>query len=94
LIGTSSDDILVGRGGSDTFVFAPNFGHDLIKDFAVHGAAHDTLQFGSGTFDSFASVLSHAAQSGHDVVISAGNDTLMLKNTKLGALDSHDFHFA
>ena len=42
----------------------------------------------------FANVLSHATQVGQDVVIATGNDSLTLKNVKLGALDSHDFHFA
>ena len=57
-------------------------------------AAHDTIQFSKTVFDSFASVLSHASQVGQDVVISTGSDTLTLKNTKLSALNSHDFHFA
>lgn len=91
---TSGDDIFVGNGHPDTFVFAANFGNDVIKDFVSSGRGHDTLQFSRTTFDSFASVLSHASQVGQDVVISTGHDTLTLKNTKLGALDSHDFHFA
>ena len=53
------------------------------------------VQFSTSVFDSFASVLAHAAQVGQDVVISAdANDLLTLKNTKLSALNSHDFHFA
>jgi hypothetical protein len=94
LTGTTGNDVMVGKAGADTFVFASNFGHDVIKDFAAGGPAHDTIQFSKGVFDSFASVLSHAAQSGHDVVVAAGSDTLTLKNTKLDGLNSHDFHFA
>ncbi|TYO60755.1 hypothetical protein FXV83_42150 [Bradyrhizobium hipponense] len=94
LTGTTGNDIMVGKAGADTFVFASNFGQDVIKDFAAGGPAHDTVQFSKGVFDSFASVLSHAAQSGHDVVIATGSDTLTLKHTKLDALNSHDFHFA
>ncbi|MCK1623305.1 family 16 glycosylhydrolase [Bradyrhizobium sp. 160] len=94
LTGTTGNDILVGKRGADTFEFASNFGHDVIKDFAAAGPAHDAVQFSKGVFDTFASVLSHAAQSGHDVVIATGSDTLTLKNTKLDALNSHDFHFA
>jgi hypothetical protein len=93
LTGTTGNDIMVGKGGADTFVFASNFGHDVIKDFAASGPAHDTIEFKT-VFDSFASVLSHAAQSGHDVVISTVDDTLTLKNTKLDSLNSHDFHFS
>jgi hypothetical protein len=91
---TAGDDILSGHGGSDTFVFAAHFGRDVIKDFAATGPAHDVVQFSSSVFSDFASVLSHASQQGNDVVISAGADSLTLKWTKLGALNSHDFHFA
>lgn len=94
LTGTTGNDVMVGKAGADTFVFASNFGQDVIKDFAAGGPAHDTVQFSKGVFDSFASVLSHAAQSGHDVVVATGSDTLTLKNTQLDKLNSHDFHFA
>ena len=94
LKGTSGNDIFVGSGQGDTFVFAANFGRDVIKDFVASGSGQDTIQFSKTVFDSFASVLSHASQVGEDVAISTGNDTLTLKNTKLGALNSNDFHFA
>ena len=46
-------------------------------------------------FDSFADVLSHATQSGQNVVIADGaGDSLTLNNVKLAALDKHDFHFS
>ncbi|MET4120490.1 hypothetical protein ABIB90_007550 [Bradyrhizobium sp. JR4.1] len=91
---TSGNDVLVGTSKADTFSFAANFGNDVIKSFTASGPAHDTIEFSKSVFDSFASVLSHAAQSGSDVVIATGSDTLTLKNTKLDALNSHDFHFA
>jgi hypothetical protein len=94
LTSTSGNDLFVGNGHPDTFVFAANFGRDVINDFTASGGAHDTIQFSKSVFDSFASVLSHATQSGQDVVIATGSDTLTLKNTKIGALNSHDFHFA
>jgi hypothetical protein len=93
LLSTSGDDLLAGKGGADTFVFAANFGQDTITNFTVHGAGHDTIDFSKSVFDNFATVLAHASQDGQDVVISAGSDTLTLKNVKLGALNSHDFHF-
>ncbi|MDF0494641.1 Ig-like domain-containing protein [Bradyrhizobium yuanmingense] len=94
LKGTSGDDTFVGSSQADTFVFGANFGNDVIKGFVARGPAHDTIEFSKSVFDSFASVLSHAAQSGGDVVIATGSDTLTLKNTKLDSLTSHDFHFA
>ncbi|MFG3595137.1 Ig-like domain-containing protein [Bradyrhizobium sp. RDI18] len=91
---TSGNDILVGGGQADTFVFAANFGRDVIKDFVASGTVQDTIQFSKNVFDNFASVLSHASQVGQDIVISTGSDTLTLKNTKLSALSGQDFHFA
>jgi len=95
LASTSGNDLLRGHGGNDTFVFAPNFGHDVIKGFAASGWGQDAVQFSKSVFDNFADVLAHATQSGQDVVIAAGTgDSLTLKNVKLAALDKTDFHFS
>jgi hypothetical protein len=95
LTSTPGDDLFKGHGGHDTFVFAPNFGHDVIKDFAASGRSHDVVQFSKSVFDNFADVLAHATQVGQDVVIAAdATDSLTLKNVKLAALDKTDFHFA
>ncbi|MCS3897836.1 hypothetical protein M2171_006969 [Bradyrhizobium japonicum USDA 38] len=94
LTGTTGDDIFVGNGHPDTFVFDANFGKDFIKDFDSYGRSHDTIQFSKSAFSDFASVLNHASQVGQDVVIANGDDSLTLKNVKLGSLQSHDFHFA
>ena len=97
LKGTGGDDFLFSSSSNlnDTFVFAPNFGHSTIEGFTVTGAGQDTVQFSKSVFDSFASVLAHATQVGQDVVISAdASNSVTLKNTKLSALNSHDFHFA
>jgi parallel beta-helix repeat protein len=92
---TAGNDLLVGHGGHDTFVFAPNFGHDVIKDFAASGRGQDFVQFSKSVFDNYADVLAHATQSGHDVVIAPdAGDSLTLKHVKLAALEKTDFHFA
>jgi Ca2+-binding RTX toxin-like protein len=95
LTSTAGNDLFVGNGGHDTFVFAPNFGHDVIKDVSAGWRSHDVVQFSKSVFDNFADVLAHATQSGNDVVIAAGTaDSLTLKNVKLAALDKADFHFS
>jgi Bacterial Ig-like domain/Bacterial Ig domain len=92
---TGANNLFVGNGHPDTFVFAPNFGNDVIKDFSTQGRGHDVVQFSKSVFDSFADVLAHATQSGQNVVIAdSTGDSLTLKNVKLAALDKHDFHFA
>jgi beta-glucanase (GH16 family) len=95
LTSTAGNDLFVGNGSHDTFVFAPNFGNDVINDFSAGSRGHDVIQFSMSVFDSFASVLAHATQVGQDVVIAAdATDSLTLKNVKLAALDKTDFHFA
>jgi hypothetical protein len=97
LTGTGGDDFLFSSSSTvnDTFVFASNFGHSTIEGFTATGSGRDIIQFSKSVFDSFASVLSHASQTGQDVVISAdASDSLTLKNTNLSALQKHDFHFA
>jgi hypothetical protein len=95
LTSTAGNNLFVGNGHPDTFVFASDFGKDVINDFRATGRGHDVVQFNKSVFDSFADVLAHATQSGQNVVIADGTgDSLTLKNVKLAALDKHDFHFA
>jgi hypothetical protein len=94
---TGGDDFLYSSSSklNDTFVFAPNFGHSTIEGFSATGSGYDTVQFSKSDFNSFASVLAHATQTGQDVVITLDpHDVLTLKNTKLSSLQSQDFHFA
>jgi hypothetical protein len=94
LTSTTGNDIMAGKGNSDTFVFAPNFGNDVINDFQARDWGHDAVQFSKSVFDNFADVLAHATQAGGNVVIAADHgDSLTLKNVKLAALDKSDFHF-
>ena len=94
IVSTNGNDVMSGVSGQDTFAFAANFGKDVITDARLSGYGHDVIQFSKSVFDSFADVLSHATQSGHDVIIAAtAGDTLTLKNVALTQLDSRDFHF-
>jgi hypothetical protein len=96
MLTSAGNNLFVGNGHPDTFVFASNFGNDVIKDFNANASSpgHDVVQFSKSVFDSFADVLAHATQSGQNVVITHGADSLTLNNVKLAALDKHDFHFA
>jgi len=87
------NDLVMGHGGNDTFVFGTSFGKDVITDFQASNRNHDTLQFSHNTFSSFAAVLAHAAQVGSDVVITADAfDTITLKNVQISSLQKHDIH--
>jgi Ca2+-binding RTX toxin-like protein len=95
LTSTAGNDLLYGGSGADTFSFASLFGHDVIADFAVSGTAHDIINFhGSSVLNSFANVLSHAANVGSGVMITqdSGN-AVTLNNVTKGSLTSADFTF-
>ena len=87
------NDLVMGRGGSDTFIFGTNLGKDVITDFQTTGSSHDVLQFSHNTFSDFAAVLAHAAQVGSDTVITVDAvDTVTLKNVQLSSLQKNDVH--
>jgi hypothetical protein len=67
------------------------FGSSVITDFAT---SNDQVQFDHRLLASFADVMSHAAQVGHDVVITVdAADKLTLQNVNLGSLHASDFLF-
>ena len=89
--GGGGDDNLLGGAGADTFVFLQGFGHDTIGDFQATGPGHDVLQLQKSIFPAYATVADLAAgaaltQSGQDVVLSAGADTITLQHQTLAAL--------
>jgi Ca2+-binding RTX toxin-like protein len=69
----TGNDISVGKRAADTFVFASNFGRDVLKD-VVAGASQDSIQYSKTVFDSFANVLAHASRAGNDAAIATGRD--------------------
>jgi len=75
---------------ADGSPYTITFGSDVIADFQVAGTDHDYLQFDHALFSSSSDVLSHAAQSGADVVITYDpNDTVTLQNVLLDSLRAH-----
>ncbi|MGO7153186.1 calcium-binding protein [Rhizobium leguminosarum] len=91
---SSSDDVLVGTEGDDTFIFRGNFGHDTIVDFSAGAGSADVIEIESDIFADFASVIAAAAQSGSDTLITNdGDSSIVLKNIALTNLHQDDFRF-
>ncbi len=75
---------LTGGGANETFVLDAGFGHATITDFAQ---GHDALVFAPGTFTDLRDALSHAVQSGGNLVLTDhAGDTLVLQNASLAQL--------
>ncbi len=95
LEGGAQDDILEGGKGNDTFVFAPDFGNDEIKDFKGFNmkGGGDIIQFDASIFADFAAVLAATTDNGNSLTIDAGVDTITLKVKDIGLLHANDFTF-
>ena len=86
----AANEVLFGNGGADTFVFSGNIGKDTIADFQ---ASNDVVQLDHNIFSSFADVLAHATQVGHDVTITFdAADSVTLHDTMLAHLAASNFH--
>ena len=66
IVGGRGNDILTGYAGSDTFAFTSGFGHDIITDFQIEGADHDTLEFRGEFAPGFPN---------HDMMVEVSKDT-------------------
>lgn len=94
LNGGTGDDTLFGRGHADTFEFADNHGHDIIKDFAVKNDDEKIDLTGLSGLNDFGDVMSALSQSGGDLVIDTGaNSSITLENVDIAHLDANDFLF-
>src|ERR1051326_5295160 len=100
LKGGSGNDLLIGGGGNDEFVF--NFGetgHDVVTGFQVHGAGGqgDVVSLAGFSDHSFDQAVAdgHIAQSGADVAISDGANVIAtLQGISLADLHAQDFLFS
>jgi VCBS repeat-containing protein len=101
IFASGSDDTLTGGASADQFVFAPEQSpsNDTITDFKPGEDHIDIRLFSavvdSGNIDGIDGWLAgHAAQSStnpDDVLITLGNDTLILKNVHVADLHASDF---
>ncbi|MDF3605079.1 hypothetical protein PE067_02210 [Paracoccus sp. DMF-8] len=71
----------------DRFVF--NGGRDRITDFELDDDVIDVRFFNQ--LDSWADVRGAARQVGTDVVLTVGNNQLVIEDTRLNQLDRDDF---
>jgi hypothetical protein len=80
---------------TDLFEFSGKYGNDTIGSFRPgSGPAHDTIQFASNDFTSFAQVQSAMSQVGANVVIRLdATDAITLLNKSVASLVAADFKF-
>jgi len=91
LDGGLGTDILSGGKGSDTFVFSSRYGNDTIADF-VNGI--DKIDISAWkAVKNFDNVKADLVRHGEDVIIKAGDDSLVILNTVKADIDVHDFIF-
>ena len=92
------DTFLVNGAADTTFVFDPGYGLDVLKDFRINGADHDTISLlGSDFSNSVADVLRHAqgVAGGVRIVDPTSGDSIRLAGiTKAQLLNNRqDFTF-
>jgi hypothetical protein len=84
---------IAAKVGGLAFDFGPSTG---IETIGGYGPGADTFDVSHALFSSFAEMMSHAEQQGHNVVISYdASDVLTLTGVTLSELNAHasDFHF-
>lgn len=83
LEGGAGNDLLRGEAGADTFHFILGTGTDTVDDF---NAGEDVLLFENYGFATSAAVIAAASQSGANVEIVSGGDTIIVEDTLVSAL--------
>ncbi len=85
------NDAIFGNGGADVFTFNVGMGQDRIFDFANGVDLLDPTALNIGAVADIAGNGGTVVQSGADLVITLGTDTLTLKNFQIANLDDGDF---
>ena len=89
-IGGAGNDLLQSGGGINTFVFSGHFGNDTLLGYQ----ATDTLLFLGVDGGYNTDYRAHASASGHDTVLSFGNDSVTLVGVGLASLAGSDIVIA
>jgi len=78
--------------GDDTLVFERHGGRLTVSDFATGAGSDDRIDLSAFHLHGFGDVMSHASQSGADVLINlGGGDQILLQSTSLASLNAADF---
>jgi Ca2+-binding RTX toxin-like protein len=92
LDGGKGNDLLAGGDNNDIFVLRNGYGRDTITDFSHdEGDKIDLRHWAS--FDNFKDVEQHWSMNHGDLVITLGNDQLVLKDTTQQDVSQGDFIF-
>ncbi|MGI4768676.1 MAG: beta strand repeat-containing protein [Janthinobacterium lividum] len=84
-----------GGAPSNTFVFSPGFGRDIINQFRVGGDDHDTVSLPSADFANMADVLSHTRNTSVGAVIhdAVSGDAVLLTGVNKAELKANPSDF-
>jgi Ca2+-binding RTX toxin-like protein len=94
LAGGAGDDHLSGGLDDDVFIFAPDFGRDVIADFHNSDGEQDLVQFDHAIFADFDVLQSNMSQEGSNAIITADEaNAIELQNVNIQNLTADDFRF-
>lgn len=96
LIGGGGSDTLNGGNGADVFVFAGQFGHDVIADFQISGRSERIDLSGVASITSFEDLSENhlGKKNGHLLIKAGGGNSIELEDVRsITQLDADDFLF-
>ena len=84
----SAKNVLIGGAGSDTFVFVPNFGQDVIKNFELD---KDFIQIDHTVFADISTLIGHTSDnsSGNAVIAADAHNSITIEGASTDALQHH-----
>ena len=92
IVGGTGNDFLTGGTGADMFVFEAGDGDDVIMDFQASGKGQDHIDLSDHSgVTSFADL--DITDAGKNVLITIGDDSILLRNVSEKAVNAADFHF-